>query len=332
MLAGRDVLAVMPTGSGKSLCYQLPALLAAGVTLVVSPLIALMQDQYARSAQPRHRRRRDARRRGCRRMPSPRRWQRIRARRGAAGVRRAGAVLEPRASWTRSREAGVARLAVDEAHCLSEWGHDFRPDYLRLADVRERLGIAADDRAHRHGHAAGRRTTSSRRCGSRPGHAADGVRPPQPDVRRRAGLPAIAASRRAERAAARAGRAPGRRLLRPPAHVRGGRRGACRPVGSGPPPTTPVSTASADRGRSTAFLAGELDAVCATTAFGMGIDKPDVRSVVHWALPPRPRSTTSRRAAPAATGCPPAAPCSTPGATRASSSTSSTAPGWPRPI
>ena len=84
-------------------------------------------------------------------------------------------------------EAGVARLAVDEAHCLSEWGHDFRPDYLRLADVRERLGSpptialtatatprVADDIA------------AALRL-QRPGHAAHGLRPPQPHVRRRPG-------------------------------------------------------------------------------------------------------------------------------------------------
>jgi ATP-dependent DNA helicase RecQ len=135
--AGRDVLAIMPTGGGKSLCYQLPALTREGVTLVVSPLIALMRDQ-------------------------------VRALR-AAGVE-AGALtsqsereetdavfaaldegrlkllyMAPERLAAAStpgllRRIGVALLAVDEAHCVSQWGHDFRPDYLRIGALRQALG------------------------------------------------------------------------------------------------------------------------------------------------------------------------------------------------
>jgi ATP-dependent DNA helicase RecQ len=135
---GQNTLAIMPTGGGKSLCYQLPALLREGVTVVISPLIALMRDQ-------------------------------VRALR-AAGVE-AGALTsgnteeETRAVWEALEEGrlkllyiaperlaagssmgmlrriGVSLIAVDEAHCVSQWGHDFRPDYLRIGELRRALDV-----------------------------------------------------------------------------------------------------------------------------------------------------------------------------------------------
>ena len=135
---GDNVLAIMPTGGGKSLCFQLPALLRDGVTVVISPLIALMRDQ-------------------------------VRAL-GAAGVE-AGALTstnteaETDAVWQALeagrlkllyiaperlssgsavgmlRRIGVSLIAVDEAHCVSQWGHDFRPDYLRIGELRRALGV-----------------------------------------------------------------------------------------------------------------------------------------------------------------------------------------------
>jgi ATP-dependent DNA helicase RecQ len=134
---GRDVLAVLPTGGGKSICYQAPAMLDEGITVVVSPLIALMQDQVD----------------GLRR----------------AGIRAAfmNSTMSARAidqCWTdlrfglyrmlyvaperlttddfavRAETISIARVAVDEAHCISEWGHNFRPSYLRIADALDRLG------------------------------------------------------------------------------------------------------------------------------------------------------------------------------------------------
>ncbi len=138
VLAGRNTLAIMPTGGGKSLCFQLPALCRQGVTVVISPLIALMRDQ-------------------------------VRALR-AVGVE-AGALtsgnteeetegvfqalddgrlkllyiaperLAAGATLTMLRRIGVGLIAVDEAHCVSQWGHDFRPDYLRIGDLRRALGV-----------------------------------------------------------------------------------------------------------------------------------------------------------------------------------------------
>ena len=137
VLAGEDVLAVMPTGAGKSLCYQLPTLAREGLTLVVSPLIALMRDQVAalrhfgveagslNSANDPDENRRvvDAVRDGRMRLlyASPERL----ANTGTT-------------EWL--ARAGVNLLAIDEAHCVSQWGHDFRPEYAMLGEVRQRLG------------------------------------------------------------------------------------------------------------------------------------------------------------------------------------------------
>ena len=136
VLVGRNVVVVMPTGAGKSLCYQLPAVMLKGLTLVISPLIALMKDQLEQLEA-----------RGIpatlinSTVPEIERAERIRRMR--AGAYRLVYVAPERfkspSFLDALGEVGVELMAVDEAHCISQWGHDFRPDYALLGQVRKRL-------------------------------------------------------------------------------------------------------------------------------------------------------------------------------------------------
>ncbi|HEX6559528.1 MAG TPA: DEAD/DEAH box helicase, partial [Longimicrobiales bacterium] len=137
ILTGRDTLVLMPTGGGKSLCFQIPAMVFEGPTLVISPLISLMKDQVDNA---------------CRAgvpatfVNSTLTPQEVRARLDAvcSGTFKLLYFAPERAENPRFVELlqsmKVAMLAVDESHCLSQWGYEFRPSYLKLGALRERLG------------------------------------------------------------------------------------------------------------------------------------------------------------------------------------------------
>ncbi len=136
VLDGRDAMAVMPTGQGKSLCYQLPATLLPGLTLVISPLIALMQDQVA--AMKQRKIAAAAFHSGLTGFEKSRVIQDLQQRRlqllylAPERMQHEGFLQLLRSLW-------VSLLVVDEAHCISQWGHDFRPDYLKIGRLRQEL-------------------------------------------------------------------------------------------------------------------------------------------------------------------------------------------------
>lgn len=284
VLEGRDALAVMPTGAGKSLTYQLPALLADGLSLVVSPLVSLMQDQVQQL---------EARAPGAAALLSGQQDAGENAsvmQRAAAGELKLLYVAPERfgsaAFLDRIRGVDVGLFVVDEAHCVSQWGHDFRPDYFRLADAARWLRA---------------RSILAVTATATPKVAEDivqrlGLREP---VRVRTGFdrPALrlvvaaaqgAADKRARLLAAL--RDPAAR----PAIVYAGTRDRSEQVAADLARELGVEAvayhAGLDRERRAAaqeaFMSGAVDVVCATNAFGMGVDKANVRTVVHDAVPP----------------------------------------------
>ncbi|HYW54091.1 MAG TPA: DNA helicase RecQ [Dongiaceae bacterium] len=279
VLDGRDVFALLPTGGGKSLCYQLPAVLTDGLTVVISPLIALMKDQVDAL---------DTAGIPATALNSSLEWQELRRR--LDGLERGAYKLlyvaperltlagfgEDLARWN------VARFIVDEAHCISEWGHDFRPEYRRIAPLRDRfpdvpfcaftatatarvrddvvaqLGlrrpavhVASFDRAnltYRVLHAPRTVDGLVRWLRARPDDEAGIVycgsranTEKLADALLAAGIPALAYH---------AGLDPAARTK-----------------------------------RQEAFIRDDVRVICATIAFGMGIDKSNVRFVVHWDVP-----------------------------------------------
>jgi len=277
LLAGRSVLAVLPTGAGKSLCYQVPALLAGGLTLVVSPLISLMQDQVGA-----------LRRRGIAAAYLNSQLdadQRRTVEQAVAAGRVTLLYCAPERLGSLVRlfaRAGVAvsLLAVDEAHCISEWGNEFRPVYRRLGAFRAALGcpptIALTGSA-----TPAARTDILAALGipgaevvvtsfDRPNltFAVERVRDDRERFRR------VRAVIR-ETGASAVLYAPTRRLteLVTRALLRASVRAAPYHAGL---------TADVRRRVLGTFLGDRVSVVVATSAFGMGIDKPDVRRVLHW--------------------------------------------------
>ena len=280
VLTGRDTLVVLPTGGGKSLCYQVPALMLPGLTVVVSPLISLMKDQVDALSN-----------RGLpaafinSTLTSSQVSDRL-ARAGRGEIKMlyvAPERFDAGKTAERLRDMGVALLAVDEAHCISEWGHDFRPSYLRMRTVRERLGapptialtatatpevrkdiaqqlalrnpsiiVTGFDRTNLHYHVVPTRNDD------------DKDRMLVQTLREHEGLAVVYASTRknVERIASVLERAKVKAIA-----YHAGLDDAHR------------------HEVQDSFMNEHVRAIVATNAFGMGIDKPNVRLVVHHAMP-----------------------------------------------
>ncbi len=276
VLSGRSTLAVMPTGAGKSLTYQLPATMIEGTCVVISPLIALMHDQL-----------RAARANGIRAATltsvDEDRMATIDAFR--AGELDLLYVAPERASQAHFREllgaAPLALFAIDEAHCVSEWGHDFRPDYRQLRPLMDafprvpRLALTATADAHTRADILGqlgipqeglvvagfdrpniRYTIRHRENGARQ-LAALLAEQPGP------GIVYAPTRKKVEQLADALEKATGRPVL---------------PYHAGLEPAVRAANQAA-------FVASEDMVMVATVAFGMGIDKPDVRFVAHAGIP-----------------------------------------------
>jgi len=283
-LAGRDSLVVMPTGGGKSLCYQLPGIASDALTVVVSPLIALMSDQYRRLVLGGH---------PAAMIASG--MDAGAAARALADVRSGSArivLCSPERFASSAFLAALAQrrvglFAVDEAHCVSEWGHDFRPDYLRLRGVIDRLGsptvmactaTATEQVAEEISARLGLRDPHVLRAGfDRPNLSFDVIALDGPGSKaRKHMLLSLALSDPANR----------------PAIVYCGTRREVEEVSErlrsegllavGYHAGMPADERASAQHR---FMEGDAEIVVATNAFGMGVDKADVRGVVHWAIP-----------------------------------------------
>jgi ATP-dependent DNA helicase RecQ len=282
-LTGRDCLAILPTGGGKSLCYQVPAMLLPGVTVVVSPLISLMQDQVAA-----------LRSRGLpaayvssTQRPTTQRavWDAVRARQVKLLY-----VAPERLPQVSEQQRGlpVALVAVDEAHCISEWGHEFRPHYRAIGKHRHLMGRPPTMAVTATATPATRQDIAQVLGLTRPVRVLQSFDRPtlyfevqqvHSEHERMRQLEALVGAttetvivyvRTRDRTDGVATRLRQRGVAALPYHA--GLPGPAR------------------RALLSRFLDGRCRVMVATSAFGMGIDKPDVRLVVHVGVPGRPET------------------------------------------
>ncbi len=275
---GENVLAIMPTGGGKSLCFQLPALMRDGVTVVISPLIALMRDQVRALQEAGVAA--GALTSGNTQEETDAVWAALEA--GQLKLLyMAPERLASGAAMGMLRRLGVSMIAVDEAHCVSQWGHDFRPDYLRIGELRRALGVPL---------AAFTATADAETREEIVQKLFDSVQPrsflrgfDRPNIHL-----AFAAKDN-----------PRRQIL----EFAAARKGQSGIVYCGTrAKTEALARALGEQGHSACHYHGGMEAedrrrvetrfaredgliVVATVAFGMGIDKPDIRWVAHADLP-----------------------------------------------
>jgi ATP-dependent DNA helicase RecQ len=283
-LSGRDSLVVMPTGGGKSLCYQLPGISSDGLTVVVSPLIALMADQYRRLVLGGHPAAMIAS--GMDAGAAARALDDVRS--GRARI----VLCSPERFASSTFLAALAQrtvdlFAVDEAHCVSEWGHDFRPDYLRLRGVIDRLGSPTVMACTATATEQVAEEISARLELSDPHLTRAGFDRPNLSF----DVIALDGTGSKERKHMLLSLALSDPAMRPAIVYCGTRRDVegvserLRSEGllavgyhAGMPPDERASAQHR-------FMEGDAEIVVATNAFGMGVDKADVRAVVHWAIP-----------------------------------------------
>lgn len=280
VLEGRDTLGVLPTGGGKSLCYQVPALVLDGLTVVVSPLISLMKDQVDRLV---------ARDVAATYVNSTLGADEVanRLARAAAGQLKmlyvAPERLEGESLQRCLRRCRIALLAVDEAHCISEWGHEFRPSFRRIADARTRLAIPQVMAVTATATPRVRADIAKQLRMQRPRVVVGGFDRPNlhysvrecgdDDEKERALTQTVRAHQRPAIVYA-STRTTVERLAR-----------RLSRSGIGALPYHGGLEDDYRREVQERFMSGEVDTIVATNAFGMGIDKPNVRLVAHFAIP-----------------------------------------------
>lgn len=285
VLAGRDTLAVLPTGGGKSICFQVPAVVLGGVTIVISPLVALMQDQVSALKS------RGIAADSLNSLMSPQDQKAVRDRLANRTLRLLY-VSPERADRLATDLAALSLrpslLAVDEAHCISEWGHDFRPSYRAIGKFRETIGFPP---------------TIALTGSATPPVRADimqslGLRKPdqhlgsfdRPNLRFSV-APVRHRNERMPLLLKRLDPRPGLTIVY--VSTRNAADALAQRLWYAGHRTAAYHAGLTRERRSEVlerFLAEDLDVVVATSAFGMGIDAPRVRLVVHWGMPPTPEA------------------------------------------
>ncbi len=276
--AGQNVLAILPTGAGKSLCFQLPALLRAGVTVVISPLIALMRDQVASLQQA------GVAAGALTSLNTEEETEEVFQQIDEGRLKllyMAPERLANAGSLNLLQRLNVTLLAVDEAHCVSQWGHDFRPDYLKIGALRQQLGGVQTIALTATADEDTRAEIIAKLFDAPPNVFIGGFDRPnlrlafEPKNRPREQVLAFVAARRGQPGIIYCSSRNKTEQLAM-ALVQEGHQAQAYHAGMLPEDR---------RAAESRFKSADGLVMCATVAFGMGVDKPDIRFVVHADLP-----------------------------------------------